>query len=236
MAEVNMPSSYATLAMDGKKIDANNRSIAKSSKALDMLIHTTGVAIIIQSLPHEMGGHLDCSKALKYVQALSAGTSRNRVVQWLHDFSNIRVTFQKPDERGDGGWSAKLIKPGQAGYNSDVDPVKANATPFWEHSREGQAITKAMDDTAIASALQSILNRVEKARKEGNLALSPATLQLVERLKTDQATVSKRAESTASKVGHAVMSQPKVAKVTARSLKAAGVNVDPLALAAAAAG
>lgn len=223
-AQQTMPTAYASLAMTGKVIDNNNRKIGTNSKALDNLIHATGVAIIIQSLPQDQGGHLDCSKALKYIQALSAGTSRNRVVQWLHDFSNIRVTFSADDKAN--GWACKLLKPGQAGYIT-VDPVKANKTPFWEHSREGAAVTKAMDDTAFARRLASLLKAVDDASAENRLALSPATMQLVARLKKDQETVAKRAESTASKLGHAVTSSPKVAKITGQALRKAGV-VDPL--------
>lgn len=223
-AQQTMPTAYASLAMTGKVIDNNNRKIGTNSKALDNLIHATGVAIIIQSLPQDQGGHLDCSKALKYIQALSAGTSRNRVVQWLHDFSNIRVTFSADNK--EASWACKLIKPGQAGYIT-VDPVKANKTPFWEHSREGAAVTKAMDDTAFARRLASLLKAVDDASAENRLALSPATMQLVNRLKKDQETVAKRAESTASKLGHAVTSSPKVAKITGQALRKAGV-VDPL--------
>lgn len=225
-AQQTMPTAYASLAMTGKVIDNNNRKIGTNSKALDMLVHATGVAIIIQSLPQEQGGHLDCSKALKYIQALSAGTSRNRVVQWLHDFSNIRVTFTTDAKGKDDGWAAKLIKPGQANYIT-VDPVKANATPFWKHSREGAAVTKAMDDTAFAARLKSLLKAVDDASADNRLALSPATLQLVAKLRKDQEIVAKRAESTASKLGHAVTSSPKVAKITGQALRKAGV-VDPL--------
>jgi len=226
-----MPAAYATLALDGRKIDNNLRAIGKNSKALDQLIHTTGVAIIIQSLPMDMGGHLDCSKALKFVQNLSAGTSRNRVVQWLHDFSNIRVTYSDENK----AWSAKLIKPGQAGYITP-DPVAANKTPFWEHSREGAAITAAMDDTAFARRLAALLKAVDTARTENRLTLTPATLALVDRLKRDQETVAKRAEGMASKVGHKVMATPPKAakKVPIAQLRVeAGLDAAPQQMAAA---
>lgn len=217
---------YAALAMDGKKIDANNKRIGTNSKALDQLIHATGVAIIIQSLPMDQGGHLDCSKAIRFVQALSAGQSRNRVVAWLHDFSNIRVAFSEET------WTARLIKPGQNGYK-DVDPIAADKTPFWDHTKEGNPIPKTMDDAALARRIAGLLHSIEQASEKGTLALTPATAAEVVKLRAMGDSIEKRAKGMAKQMSDALAKHPAGEKVSVEQLREeAGLTVvDPLTVA-----
>lgn len=212
-----LSAAVAPLAMSAAQITANIKGVGAKSKALDTLIHKTGVAVIISSMPLAEGGHNDAGKALKLVQAMSEGQSRKRVAAWFERYSNIRVTA-KVMEDGSLAWMLRLIKPSDKAYKA-ADPVAANATPFWKLNVEADVTPVVIDSARFASMLANMIKQLDKARDEKRLNLTPVELNEVEALRKRAQDATKRAERLVHQAGAAIVQ------------RAAKAHVDPLVLA-----
>lgn len=187
---------HAHLAMSSDIIGKNVKAIARTGQAFDKLVHETGVAIIIASMPHAEGGHLDAGKALDYIKALPPGASRNRVVAWMHEFSNIRFTAtRQPDKSFKFGM--KLLKMGDDEYRT-ARPVEAYDQPHWDLNQEGAPVPIIFDQRAFDRMLSSMISRADKAIAAGTLALPAKDLEALARMRRVQAEVHTRAEGMAA--------------------------------------
>lgn len=192
-------------------------AIGRTGKAFDTLVHDTGLAIIIASMPQSEGGHLDAGKALSYVQALPAGASRNRIVAWMHEFSNIRVTAKVQEDKSIK-WSMKLLKAADADYRK-ARPIEADATPFWVLNVEREVEAFVFDQKAFDRMLAAILRKAAAAEETGHMHLPPADMAALAALRTMSATVHKRAEGMAKQAATKPARVPP-AKVPAKVLAA----------------
>ncbi len=150
---------FATHAMTGKKTANAITGIAKTASTIGDRIHAVQVAILLQSLPHAEGGHLDASKALPLAQALGKSLPRNKIVGWFHDFTNIRITVTTKE--GQSTWAMKLLGPKDNGYRelTSADVKEAIAKPYWANMPEPDL--RPLDAQAQVKAL---LNRLKTAR------------------------------------------------------------------------
>ncbi len=209
-AKNTVTTAYAHLTMSGATLTKSIKDIASKGKAFDALVHRTAVACIIASLPEAQGGHGDANSALNMVKALPPGASRGRVVAWLTHFSNIRITAKKA-EGGSMTFTCRMLKPGKpangdkpavepdAGYNANVDPVAANAMPFWSLNADANLAPFIFGDDYLAKAIANIVKRFDAAKAEGNVdpAMTSADIAIIEGLRKQAETVKKRAEGLA---------------------------------------
>jgi hypothetical protein len=203
---------YAHLAMSAAVLTKSIKDIASTGKKFDALVHKTGVACIIASLPELDGGFGDANRALQMVQALPSGASRGRVVQWLHHFSNIRITAKQSEDKKSFTWAVKMLKPGKpatetkpataddVGYNANVDPNAANATPFWDLNVDRNMAEFIFGDDYLAKALANIVKKFDAAKASGNVdpAMTSADIAIIEGLRKQADTVQKRAQGLAA--------------------------------------
>lgn len=176
---------FAHLALEGKTIDANVKRIKATGKTFYALVHRTAVAIVVQSLPHSEGGHLDCSKAAALIAALPGASRANALKAWFEHYSNIRFN---------GDNKVGLLKPADKDYNPSVNPIEANGTPYWELTPE-PAVAGPLTDVDLDRMLQGIIKRIATAKDEGRLALSPATVNSLGAVEKMAETLHRRAEA-----------------------------------------
>jgi hypothetical protein len=174
---MDMNNQVSALAMTQDTITKNIKRIGVSGKAYDNLVHITGVALIVASMPIDQGGQLDAGKALDYVKSLSAGSSRNRVVAWLHEFSNMRFSTIRSEDNS-LKITMQLLKPTHPQYK-DARPIEANATPFWELNHEGNPVSVEFTDKVFVTMINNMLLRAKKAQDaakvgQGTFNVSPA--------------------------------------------------------------
>lgn len=182
-----------SLSMTPAKLAEETTWIAEATASVDARIHAAGVALIIASMPKaEFGGNYNIAGALDFIKAISAGQSRNRIVAWVHKFSNIRLSAAKQDD-GTFKFSAKLLKLTDGDYGV-ADPIAADASPFWKAFNEGDAVDVAFTTMSLQQSLASILRRVAKAKDANKLDLTPADLAIVASLTRLQAETKARAE------------------------------------------
>lgn len=193
-------------------------SIKARSAILDEAIHLAGVGCIGRSLPHEAGGHLDATRALKLVEALSPGQSRLRLVAWLHHFSNIRVTAVRDTNTKAMAFKVRMVKPGTDEFKElDASVLdKAMATPFWALNEEAAVEPKQFDSATLARMLENLVKAHAKAKEAGHVTLLTVEEKMVENLAKMAKTQKDRAAQVAKQAGAAVM------KVAAEK------HVDPL--------
>lgn len=152
------------LGLEVKTIDANVKAIRVAGKKFDAMVHRTAVAILVQSCPHDMGGHLDASRALTLVKAMPQGGRTNALKAWFVKHSNVR--FNGDDKVG-------LLNPKDKGYKAPT-PIEANAEPYWNLAAV-EGVPEVIDDIMLDRMLQGIIKRINAAKEEGRLNISAAT-------------------------------------------------------------
>lgn len=171
MTTQNKTASINGLLLASGEIEKNCKNIRKNGAALDTLIHTTAVAIIVQSLPADEGGHLDCSRAKLLMDAMPKGMRSKALIAWFTEFSNIRFSPE--------GKVSLLTPQKHAKMYRQARPIEANATPYHTWSNEAEPVPKEFGDAQLASMLHAIQNRIKAAQEAGTLKVTPAVLNKV---------------------------------------------------------
>jgi len=70
MFEITTKDLVLGIAGRTKDIPTAIRVIQKNALNFNNLVHNTGLAIIVSSMPHDQGGHLDAGRALDFVKAV----------------------------------------------------------------------------------------------------------------------------------------------------------------------
>lgn len=191
MLEITTKDLVLGIAGRTKDIPTAIRVIQKNALNFNNLVHNTGLAIIVSSMPHDQGGHLDAGRALDFVKAVP-GAIRKDVVAWLHKYSNIRISAKK-DATGVIVYSMKLLKPKSEAYRT-ANPMEADANPFWKTEEKAERPMQQFTSTSLHKGLAALLNRYDAARKEDKVALTPKDIELIEALRRMDAEVLVRAQ------------------------------------------
>jgi hypothetical protein len=212
---------HAHLALTGDQIAKNVKDIRTAGAKLDKLIHTTGVALIVASMPQGEGGHLDMSKAIPFVDALPQGVRKQGVLAWLHAHSNIRMGTKRLDD-GKLQTTARLLKPtmevdGKSVPNPEyrpAQPLAANAKPFWAFTVEAQPVAPTFTTETLAARLEGIVKAYQNAKENGTVTLTPAEIRYMDKLAEDARRERERADQIKAKAtGKPAPNRP-VAKVS----------------------
>lgn len=170
-----MTDKFATHRLTGAATATLTASIKRRAATLSKDIHAACVAVMLQAATHDLGGHLDASKALPLVQALGEAMPRNKVILWFATFTNIRVTTTKGKD-GKLAWGCKVLGPKDEDYLPQDAGILQDAidTPYWVLSPE-----PAMPDIDIAALLASTLKKALKAQTDGKLKANPKNDALI---------------------------------------------------------
>lgn len=203
------------LLLADKVVDSNIKSIGTASKAVAIKAQETAVSILVKSLPMDMGGVMDASKALPLVLAMHDGMRKNALRSWFERYSNIRLTTSK-DKDGKLSHKCKLLGPKDDGYRvlTVANVLAASNKNFWELvALEG--VDTIVDDMWLAKRLASLVKQIDTAKAEGRLSIVvPADLAVIETLRKQSETVKERATRaalTAGKVAASAAMQAKAA-------------------------
>jgi hypothetical protein len=179
-------------ALSADKLSKNIKAIGRTGKAFDALVHSTGVALIIESMPHSAGGHLNADPVVAFMRALPPGASRNRVVAWLEKYSNIRVTT-KVNEDKSLTFKAKLVKASEDGY-AEANPVAAHDNPYWLAFSEGAAVPVTFTQKDFDRMLAALIRRADAAKEAGTFDLPAMDVAVLDNVRKLSDAVHKRME------------------------------------------
>ena len=168
------------------------KSIALLSSAtakVDARAHATAMAVLYCSLPAEMGGSRDCSKAVALVEALGKGGRANAMIAWFHAHSNVRFIAKKGQPLAVKMVSEKTPKLYRELTPADVE--NARLSPYWvKPAVEGTA--KFVTDETFITRLSSLIAACEKEGAElsnpDNVVVLEAVRRRVEAAKAAKAT------------------------------------------------
>lgn len=131
-----------------KNITKNISLIKSAGIKLDARIHETGVSI----MNHARQYH-DWSKMQDLYDALPKSGRREAFVKWVSDFTPLHFK--------DG----LFLKPKKSSREYDVDG--ANATPFWEYTKEVAMVLNVDSLLDIKKLIEQAESRIAKAQDDG---------------------------------------------------------------------
>ena len=140
--------------MSLKKIDSAIKRIITNSTKLNMLIHTTAMAIAEHAKEHG-----DCTRALSLVKAMPASMRRTMLVLWFNTYTPIRVVLAN-DKVGMLKDSAKTFTP------FDLDA--GNETPFFDLAEQNPEAGD-LDFDKMVALVKALGSRIEKKLEEGKV-------------------------------------------------------------------
>lgn len=200
---------YSHLAMSADVLKRNLTKVRTRSKAFDKLVHSVAVACLIQALPEDLGGHNNSTPMRDLMNGLSDGASRLRVKEWAEAHSNIRINTIRDKAGKITGFGAKMAQPDSEGYIAldklGAKVLAANDKPFWMFSQESTPTPLVITEAVFASRLNALLKAIDKAKNEGNLNISAASLHQVDSLRKMADTAAKRAAQQTKQAGEAVV-------------------------------
>ena len=139
--------------IEPKKIDAAIASIAERSQILDFDIHVTAVQCLLHAEKHN-----DPRKMDNLLKALGKAHRAEALKVWVGEFSPIAWN-------GDGRVG---IYPKTSKKYKPFLIAQADATPFWEFTKE--KATKPLTFEALKKIVIGLSKKVEKAETEGTIA------------------------------------------------------------------
>lgn len=140
-----------------KKLQSNIRSIAKTGAKLSALIHETAVQALIWACSTDKDGNVrnDARPMDQLLKALPKGTRVEGFKAWVQMFSPIRWN-------GDG--KVGVVKETAKTYRP-YDVEGANATPFWDATKENQV--KSLSPEALMKLVKQFTDNVMSATEDG---------------------------------------------------------------------
>jgi hypothetical protein len=139
--------------MDVKQFNTNVKTIARSGKKLDVLVHTTAVAglLLVQA-------DSNTTRMNQLLVALPNGYRREAFKLWVSAHSPIKWNSEG---------EIKLVKPDAKSFRP-FNIEAADATPFWAFSEENKVI-KTLSLDLILAMLKREEDKLAKADAEGNI-------------------------------------------------------------------
>lgn len=170
----------ATHAMTTAAFKSAVSSIKTRGANITRDIHRAAVAALIFSGNETINGDKNATPALQLAQALAAGLPRNKVIGWLHHFSNVRITVSKAKD-GSFSWTVKNLGPSHPEYQEITMDLLQEAIdkPYWDLNPDHDI--KEFDVTA---AINALLKRANDASKAGKLKADPANEQRLAALRS----------------------------------------------------
>lgn len=145
-------------------------SIKTRSANVTKDIHRACVAAMLFSADDK-----NATPALQLVQALSAGMPRNKVINWFHHFTNVRITAAKQKD-GSFAWTVKNLSPDHEEFTDMTEAQRAEAIKkaYWDLQPETD-----IKEVDIQALLSNVLKRVNAAKAAGKLKVNPANDQRI---------------------------------------------------------
>ena len=131
-----------------RKVAGSIRSIRDRGRKLDGLIHETGIQCMLHAREHG-----DVTLATRLVDAMPRSGRRKALIRWFTDHTPMKYSEKK---------QAFGLKK-KAG-DDDFQIEAANATPFWDYSKEPRPVT--IDPERL---ITNLVNRVKKGVEQGTI-------------------------------------------------------------------
>ena len=154
-----------TYAMNAATFKKAVASITLRSGTLTKDIHRAAMAALIFSGGDNIGGDKNATPALQLVQALAPGMPRNKVINWFHYFTNVRISVAKQKD-GSFKWSVKNLGPSHDEFE-EIDAALFNAAadlPYWDLMPEAD-----VREVEVAKLIANAIKAIDKAIVKGNL-------------------------------------------------------------------